>query len=168
MTTTTAGTAFNNILQSVVAPPSLLVPISDAGPGVFTGAGTTARTIATLVVPGGSLGPSGELVLNTEIAWFNSASAKIFAYTFAGNAILTATRGVGSHDSFTNRWKNLGVETRGSFIGASESTLLGGAAETQFAIDTSADTTLQVTLSSAVATEPAVLQGLSAVVYYGS
>jgi hypothetical protein len=125
--------------------------------------------VATFTIPGGSIGPNGLLLFNNEFAWTNSASAKVFNAVFGGSTVVTNNRtSTGLHDSFTTRIRNLGVESRSSFYGNSESSTLASTAEGALGINTAQDQLLTFTISSALATDCAMLQSFQGQVTYGA
>ena len=155
MTTTTAGTVFNNTLAagSVPVVPTAPVAVVDAGPGAYTGITTTMTNIAAFSVPGGSLGPNGQLRIATEFSYNTAAGTKTYAASLGGVALISAPRTTaGGHDSFTNRYRNLGVETRGSFNTTSESATSATLGNTNNTIDTTATQSFSLSLTTDTAT----------------
>jgi hypothetical protein len=75
MSSTTLGTAYNNVLSGYPQAPASPTAISDAGPGAYTGI-TTETTLATLTIPGGSIGTTGEFSADEWWQWNNTAGTK--------------------------------------------------------------------------------------------
>lgn len=168
MSSTTVGTVFNNLQGALPLAPSTLVPIVDAGPGAYVGAGAGLRTVGSITIPGGSMGPAGHIIVNNEFAWGSSATNKVCFLLFGGSTLLTNVRTVtGSHDSFTSRVRNTGTENRNSFYGVSEAATASSTIEQSFTIDTSQDQLLTIQLQAAAVTDVIVLQSFTAQVQYG-
>ena len=171
MTTTTAGTVFNNTLAagSVPVVPTSPVAVVDAGPGVYTGITTTMTNIAAFSVPGGSLGPNGQLRIATEFSYNTAVGTKNYQIVFGGVGLATSSRTTtGGHDSFTNRYRNLGLESRGSFNTASESSSTASLANVNNTIDTSVPQSFSITLSVDTATNYIISESLFLETLYAS
>lgn len=85
---TTVGTVYNTTLGTN-AP---YIPASDVafvttGPGAYTGA-TTEITLATVNLPGGLMGSSGQIVLDGRFVYSNSANTKTLKMLFGGTQVL--------------------------------------------------------------------------------
>lgn len=83
MTSTTAGTVYNNILTGVPFVPTVVNPIVSAAVGSYT-APTTIQTLFATTMPGGSMGANGQLFLYSDYTYANSANNKTFTATLGG------------------------------------------------------------------------------------
>src|SRR3989304_667201 len=86
MSSTTAGTVYNNIYTPGTNEPDIPAsptPITDAGPGAYTQS-TSEITAVSATVPGGSMGRKG--VIKSEASFFvpNNANGKNFKFYFGG------------------------------------------------------------------------------------
>ena len=159
MSSTTVGTVYNNTRGLLSVYPSTLVPIVDAGPGAFTGAGTTSKNLLTAAVPANALGPNGQLRINWEFSYNTTAGTKNIALIFGGTSMTTAVRtSSGGHDSYTHRIKNRGLPTLNSFFQLGESSTSSTNAFTFPNIDTTQDQNILVNVSTpSAATDWAIL-----------
>lgn len=164
MSSTTAGTAFNNVLTGIPVVPDSTIAIVDAGPGAYTGV-TGDVTVASFTMPGGTLGPNGSAVITHENSYNATAGAKLFKWLIGGSLLLTITRTLtGNHDYVTGRFRNLGSAARNSFIVLSESSTASAGSPTLTTVDTTASQTVAFVVNTATATDVAIVES-SAIVY---
>ena len=120
MSSTTAGTAYNNVYSpgtNLPAIPTTLTAIVDAGPGAFTGS-TTEIAAIYVTVAGGEMGANGCIEVCIQGAHNNTAGNKIYnvliggtqvwsqamttSASFAAPLVSTYNRGVASRQVTTN------------------------------------------------------------------
>lgn len=164
MSSTTVGTAFNNVLGDIPTVPASTTAIVNAGPGAYTGV-TGDVTVASFTMPGGTLGPNGSAVITHENSYNATAGAKLFKWLIGASVLLTLTRTTtGNHDYVTGRFRNLGGAARNSFVVLSESTAATVGAPTFTTLDTAAAQVVSFVVNTAVATDVAIVES-SAITY---
>ena len=171
LTTTTTGTVFTNTLAAGSTPttPSPLVAVSDAGPGAFTAGTTTISNLIGFTVPGGVMGPNGQLHLNLEFSYNNAAGTKTITTTFGGSTFHSLPRTTaGGHDSLTGRIRNVGVENRNTFYSLSESTVSSAPGANNLTVDTTQPQQFLISLLSDTATNWIVFESVQIETFYAS
>lgn len=169
MSSATAGTVFNNLLSANLS--SLgepLIPASPTafvttGPGAF--AGSTAEVAAlTITIPANALGAKGQVHIETEQNGNATAGAKNLRVRYSGGAgtVLVAAQSTTTGQRNWTRICNRG--TGAQYCSALGFNLSGGAgagvptAAQQTAIDTTASSTVVITLQKATATDHTILE----------
>jgi hypothetical protein len=156
MSSTTVGTAFNNVQGAIPLVPTTTTAIVDAGPGAYTGQ-TTAVTVFTKTLVGGTMGGYGQLLINYEFNYNNTAGLKTLQAVLGINIVQISQRSTSTIDSLSFRIKNTGFENRNAWAVASEATAAGTNAAVRTTEDTSVDVQVAFKLSRTVATDTAVL-----------
>ncbi len=112
-----AGLAAGMYYATFTSPSSLQLYLDAAAtvtptgitPGSYVG-GTTEVVLASVTVPGGSLGPNGQLRFDCLLNWFNSANTKTLNIKLAGQQIggfsPTTSASGGARYSMRNRGTN--------------------------------------------------------------
>lgn len=156
--TTTAGIAFLDTYTSGVPTiPASPTPVVD-GKGAFTG-DTGEEFGHTITVPAGALGATGGLRIYAYFIQTNNANVKTGRIRFSGNAgtvFVTATLASAGQTGGVAQISNLGVSAQLSTVHAIQS---GGAVAGAVtgAVDTSAATTLVLSIQRATATDNIVI-----------
>lgn len=178
MSSTTAGVVYNNLYVSGTAGPSIpaaLTLVSDAGPGAYTGL-TTAQTFVQVPVPANVIGPNGALQVETLFSYTNSAGTKTFSGTLTGassgsfaflNGSATTTATFYMLKSIINR----GVTNVQTGCPAGTGAVFGANAASMTAVsnvDTTAITTLAITMTLNTATDNCILEYYRFAAYYGA
>jgi len=114
LSSTTAGTIFNNVYTSG-APriPTFLIPIVAAGPGAYTQTTAAAITLLSFDVPGGLLGPNG--LLRSQHVWsaLNNANSKNVTHLYANLSSGTTGNVTGQPGARgITEWRNRGDSSR--------------------------------------------------------
>jgi hypothetical protein len=162
MSSTTVGTIFNNLKQAQNQLPGVLVPVVDAGPGAFTGAGTVNKTLMSFNLLGGKLGAHGQLRINTEYTYNTTAGNKAFILTLGATTLSNVGRtSAGGRDSITSRLRARGSQSLNHWYFASEGTGAVGASQLYTNLDLSVDQTFAFTCTLAAATDIAILDSYS-------
>jgi hypothetical protein len=170
MTSTTAGTVFNNTYVAANGLPSIptaLVPVVDAGPGAYTGV-TTIQTGLQFTVPANVLGNNGALYFEQLITYTNSAGAKTFTTTWGGTNILTTapttTQMIYQFRSLLNRGvQNLQITAPASIFSMNNSIASTIAATT---VDTTQSSTVACVMTAAAATDNLVIEFARVLAFY--
>lgn len=90
MSSSTLGTIYNNTyVNGPVSPPAVLVPVTVAGPGAYTGV-TTAVVGPTITIPPNLCGPWGAVRVSTSWAQNSTANNKTSTVTLNGTSIVSA------------------------------------------------------------------------------
>jgi len=100
---TTAGTVYNNRYISgdpKLAVPTTLVSFVSTGPGLVTTTNNTTVTAATFTVPGGLMGPNGQLAITYSGSLTNNANFKSPEIQFGGFSVQTG--GMNNSTAFSN------------------------------------------------------------------
>ena len=169
MSSTTVGTVFANFLAVGGTPstPTTLTAVVDAGPGAYTTPTTVLTSLVVLPIPGGVLGPSGQLRMNIQASHNLAAGTKTLQFLYGGTTILTLTRTTaGGQDSFTTRVRNTAAENRNSFFALSESSSSSATAATATSIDTSVPQNLSINFTTDTATNFLTLDNLHVETFY--
>jgi hypothetical protein len=125
MTSATAGTVYQNTLQSgvpFIPAQSALIPCTTASS--YTTVTAVLNQVLTIPIPGNSMGPSGRVRFTGIAANNNSAGAKTAQFTFGGGAIAgiantTNQSAISQHDVINNGVTNSQVCIGGSgFVAA--------------------------------------------------
>jgi hypothetical protein len=168
MSSTTAGTIYNNTYTGGQpkhqASPT---PFVTTGPGAYTQSTATEITLASFPLKGGVLGANGKFDIELSVSNNNSAGTKTGSVKFSSTALvvqnLTTSIGARYMASISNadredRQRAAASSSAAAFSG----TVSVGSAFQDPAIDTSADVTVSITGSLAVATDYMMLRNYSA------
>lgn len=167
MSSTTAGTVYNNTYTSgVPVPPSSPTAFSTTGPGAFTG-DTSERTIA-LTIPGGSMGPNGQLEIVTLWTFTNNGNTKTPRVRFGGTSgtlyeSLTVTNLATCQNIAIIRNVNSESAQVGGYSGTVPFSTSTNSPVTS-TVDTSSDTTVVLSNQKATATDNFALEAFSIMV----
>lgn len=137
MSSTTAGTIFNNVMGALPVVPTSPIAVVDAGPGAYTGV-TSAIDAVTYSIPGKSIGKNGSLIYNYETSNNNSVNNKSYTTLLGGTIFIGATRTTSTHENFTSRMRNIGSESRQSLFAATESSTSTSTVFVNGSVDTTA------------------------------
>ena len=130
---------------------------------------TSETTLATITIPGGSMGPNGRCIVTVLLSSTNNANAKTlkvkFGGTFFANYSLASTAASRVRVDLSNR-NSLssqigGVASVSGFGGSAGSAVPGS-------IDTSSDVTVLITGQLGVGTDTVTLESYSVEVVYGA
>lgn len=169
---TTAGTVYNSTWDGSGIPAvGTTTAFVSTGPGAFTGIAAGEFTAATVTVPAGALGPNGSIRADLQVSFNTAAGNKIFRARYSGGAGtgigITASTAAVTQGSVVLR--NQGVANRQvgscSFSGAGG---LLASAESFMSVDTTASTTIVLTLEKATATNHAIWHGGTVLLAYGA
>lgn len=172
---TTAGTVYNSTWNGVGAPPiGVTTAFSTTGPGAFTG-DTTEIAGPTITIAANALGPNGYIEVESLWSFTNSAGAKTHRIRLAG-ASGTQYLSLGSTTTasfFDKRViANTGVTNSqvGGISGNAGASVYGASTSspTTSAVDTTASTTVNITLQKATATDNECLEWFKVSVLHGS
>lgn len=161
MSSTTAGTIFNNVLASgapsIPASPTAFVT---TGPGAYAQQTSTA-SLVTLPILGGSMGANGAISIDCGFAMINNANAKQSQITFGGSAFATYSPASQNWWGVKRTIQNSGVTNIQEIIAAatSNSSDIGSssAAVSALAINTANTQNLVFTAQIGTATDYIVL-----------
>jgi len=160
MSSTTVGQVYTNYQATMTQPLALgaaatLTAAVGSG-GAYTGV-TTEVTMAAAVIPAGLLGTTGRVIAEGNWAHNSSAGAKVAKIAFGGSTVLsvsdTTTLGIDIRKTIQNRSASSQIIRVAVDTGAAQSV-----APTLLSIDTSAEVTVALTGSIAVATDTMVLE----------
>lgn len=158
MTSTTVGTAFNNMPNlATLAPPATTTAIVDAGPGAYTGV-TTKQTLFAPTLPGGSMGANGSLRLFQRWNWNNSAGTKTPAFDFGGTQIVSVARTTTLSDEWFYMFSNRGAQNKQITFNAVIPAIGSAINFSSTTIDTSADKLANHTMTLDTATDYGILE----------
>ena len=161
MSSTTAGTAYNNVYSpgtNLPAIPATLTAIVDAGPGAFTGS-TTEIAAIYVTVAGGEMGVNGCIEACIQGAHTNSAGNKIYSVHIGGTQVWSqsGTTSASFGAPLVSTY-NRGIETRQVTTNVSVSGVSSGNPGVA-SIDTTADFTFEIRLRhGSAATDCIVLE----------
>lgn len=167
---TTAGTIYNSTYTSGTPANGTLTAFATTGPGAFTG-DTTERAGPTITLPANAMGPSGQIRVLTTWQVTNNANNKPSRVRFggaAGTAYLSqnfASVQTAAHETYI---ANRGASLQ---IGPPNLTAAFGTATTGLAtstVDTTASTTIVLSVGKATATDNQVLEQYAIQVAYGA
>ena len=151
MTSTTLGTVYNNVLTgvpSIVASPTAVVSPSI---GAYTSP-ITAVDLFSFVLPGGSMGANGQLVLYSEITVPNNANTKLGIINIGGTQIMAISLTTTITANGIRYWANRGV-SNAQISRATTSTNIGNSAvalnQTAIATDVNQNVLFQGQLANA-------------------
>lgn len=164
MSSTTAGTVFNNIYVSGTATiPTTKVPIVDAGPGAYTQdtATTTSIVAHSFSIPANGMGLVGKMEMQAQLSFINNANSKGYGYTFGGTTIMNGNLNSAAGTGFFSSVSNQGAPnvqfadngTQGDFVGYGNLRYP--------TVDTTAAVTVNLFLNLATATDYIVLETVS-------
>lgn len=155
MSSTTVGTVYGDTYTPGTNSPNIPAsptPIVDAGPGAFTGL-TTEITAVSVLLPGGSLGKNGQLVVETYTQSTNSAGNKISTTKLGGVSLESRYNTTDTSPSQRITYMNRGSEARQTKNRAASTIgfMPPGVAAVDTTVDTSVDQTLTFTLQKPTA-----------------
>jgi hypothetical protein len=157
------------IVRKQTAPTNRPYVLSQSGASSSVTGTTTETTLATITIPGGSMGPNGSLRISPLWSYTNSANTKTLRIKFAGNTCYssTPTTSAGLQAYFTIRNNN--SASAQSAIGTGTSSGSGGSstAVVSLTVDTSLDQVVVITGQLASAAENISLLGYSVEVIPG-
>lgn len=129
---------------------------------------TTETTLATIIVPGGAMGPNGEIRVNTIWSWTSSANSKTYRVRFGGITVggsaATTTQSLRDQRIVMNRNSE---SSQVAYAGATAYVATSNAIVTT-TFDTTADVTILIQGTLASAAETMRLEAWSAEVVYGA
>lgn len=163
MSSTTAGTAYNNAYdpatESAPAIPASLTPFSGAVPG---GAGINAKTtVLQKTIKGGLLGDFGGIRAAARMEYTNGANNKAMRLEYGGNIMLTTGNvTTTARHSAVGEFYNAGVNNRQKSL-ASWAPGTSGTGGAYMTVDTSVDTVLALTLQPGATTDWTICNGLN-------
>lgn len=166
MSSTTAGTIYNNTYTSGHAePPAIPTPFVTTGPGAYTQTTGAPITLCATTLPGGSMGIDGQLFIYPVWSHPNNANSKIEAVLLGGTTAASWTQTTSVQGSYCLRIANRGshssqVVVPNAAFGTPTTAL------TYLTKDTSADLAITRTGQLAVATDYIVLEAQSVQVLY--
>lgn len=171
LTSTTAGTLYNNLYQGgwpQASIPAAPTPFSGITNATFITQTTGAEiTMISLTVPGGVMGPHGVFYEKDQVSCSNNANVKTLRRRGAGNqfalSTLTSTPGYLAGTSIRNRnsvSKQSGANGQSGDYGTPGS-------HNFYSWDTNANWTFALTLQSAAATDILAVEALEAFVVPG-
>jgi hypothetical protein len=170
MTSTTAGTIYNNTYTSglpVIPSAAALVPFVTTGPGAYTGS-TSAEVALSFTLPGNIMGPNGVLEIGF-VAGFNASTNNKTVTIKVGSStifsLVEATTGVKSYQGLV-QWGNQGA-TGAQVYGINGQPGTSTSAQVYTAIDTTTAQTITVNLTCATATDWISIDSISAIVTPG-
>lgn len=131
---------------------------------------TSETTLASIILPGGALGPNGALRISSQWSHTNSANNKTLRYRLGGSVlmapVLTATAASAHQRTIQNRGAENAQVTQGAGFGNSFGGTTNPAATS--AIDTSTDQTLTITGQLANSGESLTLESYLVESYFGA
>lgn len=159
MSSGTAGTVYNNVYTpgSSFEAPTSPTAIVDAGPGAFTGA-TTAIDVATVTVPAGMIGKNGSVHGSVLVFNNNSGNNKVASLKLGATSLCTLTQATNIGGRMLAEIHNAGseaIQVANSAISAGGNAAVTG--PSTGAIDTSAATSLTISLQHSTATDVLVM-----------
>lgn len=169
MSSTTAGTIYNNALNGIPAIPAALVPFVTVGPGAYGGR-TDEVNVGSFTLPGGSLGPNGQITGRYRFSRQNTASNIAFRGYF-GSSALFGINNPPSVASFqiVNTIVNNGLVNSQSTISGASDTASGIAGTVNVGnIDTTNNVNVAISVQTIVATEWAINESANFLVQYGA
>lgn len=131
---------------------------------VGSGAGYTQTTnanitLVNLTVPGGVMGPNGQLVDTREFSYNTAVGTKSISVNFGGSGVMGSNRTTaGGHDQFTSRIKNRGLQNSNSAYSASEASTSAVVPYANFNINTAVDQSYVLTGNIDTATNYVVIE----------
>lgn len=172
MSSTTAGTVFNNTYAAASGAPSIPanpLAVVDAGPGAYTGV-TTIQTGLQFTVPANALGNNGALQFEQLFTYTNSAGTKTFTTTWGGTNILTTgtstTQFVYQTRSIVNRGvTNLQILPPTAIFNMGNSS---GSTIATTAVDTTVSSTVACVMTLGTATDNMVIEFVRVSAFYVS
>lgn len=161
MSSATAGTIYNTTLGDTVPyVPTRNIAFVTTGPGAYTGH-TSKVSLATVTVPGGSMGLNGGLLVDVLASCMNSGTTKTFGITLGGSSIYsrsigasTVMREIASVRNMNSQAVNL-VNTAQVSVGVHTTS---GAAVRR-TVNTAADSNVVIEGTLATATDYLILEG---------
>lgn len=161
MSSTTAGTIFNNIYTSGQ-------PTIPASPTAFatTGPGAFVQTIATDIagpaytLPAGTLGTNGEVIMDGQHTYTNSGNTKTMRAQFDGNNLLTATATTTANFRMNVSMRNRG-RTDKQISGVNAFNTASSTGTTYTSADTSVNKALRFVMQLANAADNLTLESFS-------
>lgn len=163
---TTAGTVYNSTYTSGTPTPGVLTAFATTGPGAFTGS-TSTVTAASLTLPANLMGRNGQVWLTSGDTYNNNAGNKAFAMKFgATNCWAQTTMTIQLSLMATCTITNRGVLTAQTlaYMYSHNGGGTGLVAAFDAAENTAANVTIAFTMSTATATDHAILESYSVTV----
>jgi hypothetical protein len=172
MSSATAGTVFNNTYTTgkpaIPASPTAFVT---TGPGAFTG-DTGEEFGPTITLPGNALGPNGRIRSFTLWSVNNNANAKTPRLRFSGNAGTAYQQpSLASVQSGLLETEICNAGVTGSQKGQDSARTgpgVSGSVLTTSAVDTTANSTLVISMQKATATDNIILESFIFELFYGA
>lgn len=157
---TTAGTVYNSTYTSGTPVPGTLTAFATTGPGAFTGS-TSTVTAVSLTLPANLMGRNGQVWLTSSDTFNNNAGNKAFAMKFGATncwaqTTMTTQLSLMATCTITNR----GVLTAQTlaYMYSHNGGGTGLVAAVDAAENTAANVTIAFTMSTATATDHAILE----------
>lgn len=169
MSSTTAGTVFQNTYTSGVPPiPSTLIPCTTASN--YTQTTGSGLTILAVTVPGNTLGINGGITVHESVwSYNNSAGAKVMVVKYGANNIQNAS-GTTTTTLFTSPHMMMNRGATNSQVSLAGTVVTGFAsgALVYGSVDSTVDVTFSATINLAVATDTCALEFISATTFPGA
>ncbi len=154
MSSTTAGTIYNNLYTSgVPSIPASPTPFVTTGPGAYAQTTGAAITLVSAPLLGGTTGLYGMIEGRALTSTNSSAGAKNTQLSLSATPFGVATGTTSATTDITKRINNIGLENRQVYHLSAVIGTASGVASALGTVDTSLDTTLSITTSVAVATD---------------
>lgn len=163
MTSTTAGTVFNNTYTSgTPLIPASPTPFVTTGPGAYVQS-TSALTVFTYTVQAGVMSLNGELIIEPAIQYPNSATSKTITISLAGTSLYSRARTTSRSDAPLISLRNRGVANRqiAPYDPSSTYSVAAASAGVQYTINTAVSCDVTIGLQLALATDYAVLDTIA-------
>lgn len=165
---TTAGTVYNNTYTS--GDPKPAVPASPTafattGPGVVTQT-TSAVDAWSVTIPGGAIGPSGRLVIDSNVQALNNANAKSFSTLFGSAALASPSMASQTARRELRQFANVGAQNRNKYQNGWAPAIDGTVGYST--VDTSAEQVLKRQLTLSTTTDYLVDEMFQVSLVYGA
>jgi hypothetical protein len=153
----TLNTAIRNLQTGYVLGQSA-VQVSHTGD-------TTETTLATILVPGGSVGANGQIVIDYDFT-LTGTSAKTLRFKLGGTTLFTSSRTTPTLDKGTIVIRNRnGTASQRASLLAVTSSAAAAASVTTATVDTTADQNITITGQLALGTESFTLEAYQVLLY---
>lgn len=167
MSSTTAGTVYNNTYSSgTPAVPAVKTPVVGAGPGAYTQV-LTAQVMHSITLPGGSLGPNGQIYVR-KMGVMAGTNSKAVETKLAGSAFASYTATNQTSLRLVDEMQNQGVESANVGNSFNQVGLTGSGTLVRTAINTALDQTLTTSITLGIATDYVFMEGLLIETIYGA
>lgn len=147
-----------------VAPGAIV--LGQSGVAVPLTGGTGETTLATITLPAGAMGANGQIVMETQWSWTNSANNKTPKVKFGASTVYglahTTTAGLATRQRLANRGA---ANSQVGVNGASDNFYGGSLAVVTYAVDTSASVDITITGQLALGTETMTLESYQVLLY---